>query len=145
MINNFNFKDNTGLKYRGGAEKDEKDLKELLGSKNFEIYKRANGEGTTNLTDQQMEDILDDVGKNEGDHDSLILVISSHGEEGVVFGTDHRKDSIMEIKTNKIVQKFMNKNWAGKPKIILFQACQGDVFDLGVEIEDTYSEGWFDF
>ena len=144
MINNFKFKENTGLKFRGGAEKDEKDLKELLGRKKFEIFKTANGDSTTNLTDQQMEDILDDVGKNEGNHDSLILVISSHGEEGVVFGTDHRKDSIMEIKTNKIVQKFMNKNWAGKPKIVIFQACQGDVFDHGVEIEDSFSEGWFD-
>ena len=126
---------------RYGAEKDEEGLKALLTEKKFEMYQGPTGKGTRNLTDQEMENTLEDVGKNSGNHESLILIISSHGDDGVVYGTDHKKDSALELKINKIVQKFMNKNWAGKPKTIIFQACQGDIFDKGFEIEETVRTG----
>ena len=138
MINNIKFDHEHN---RQGAEKDEEGLKALMWERKFEIYHGPTGKGTTNLTDQEMENTLEDVGKNMGKHESLILVISSHGDDGVVYGTDHKKDSALELKTNKIVQKFMNKNWAGKPKVIIFQACQGEVFDKGFEIEEALKTG----
>ena len=147
MINNFEFEH---LSNRDSAENDTADLKNLFESMKYDIYDPSLASSTVpklpstteNLTFKQMDDVLDDVGRNKGNHSSLILVVSSHGNDGIVCGTDHKKDSALELKINKIVKKFMNKNWAGKPKIIIFQACQGDVVDLGFEIEEEVNQGW---
>ena len=134
MINNIEFKQ---LPYRYGAENDQIVLKSLFESMNYAI------KIVENLTDKNMDDELDDVGENTGEYESLVLIISSHGADGVVCGTDHTKNSALELKINKIVKKFQNKNWAGKPKVIIFQACQGDVVDVGfdLELEEKKNQG----
>ena len=157
MINNVTFDDTNYLSKRDGAEKDKECLKNLFECMNYEFYvpkvpKTSGGQKATDdkfqlpattddLTFKEMDDVLDDVAKKEN-YQSLVVVISSHGNDGVVFGKDHKKDSALELKVSKIVKKFMNESWAGKPKVLIFQACQGDVVDLGYQIKEKTNQGW---
>ena len=52
-----------------------------------------------------------------------ILCVLSHGDEGVVFGSDGRP-----LPVNDIIKELDNDyciNVAGKPKLIIIQACRG--------------------
>lgn len=48
--------------------------------------------------------------------------ILSHGEEGIVYGTDDF------VKIKDITRLFRTRSLAGKPKFFLFQACQGSEY-----------------
>ena len=54
---------------------------------------------------------------------SFILVITTHGDEGSVGGSDGKQVKIMEI-----IDLLSPKNFPamrGKPKIVIIQACAG--------------------
>lgn len=56
-------------------------------------------------------------------HDSSVVVILSHGEEGMIYGTDDRLVAI-----DQILNLFSNSNakeLKGKPKLFIVQACRG--------------------
>ena len=46
-------------------------------------------------------------------------VILSHGDEGVIWGTD------LPVRITELVEPFCEKKLAGKPKLFFFQACRG--------------------
>uniref|UniRef100_A0A8C0H0K8 Caspase-8 n=1 Tax=Chelonoidis abingdonii TaxID=106734 RepID=A0A8C0H0K8_CHEAB len=72
------------------------------------------------------------------DRDCFVCCILSHGDKGIVFGTDGQETSIQELTTS-----FTGMNCpslAGKPKVFFIQACQGDTFQKGVHIETDSSE-----
>lgn len=48
--------------------------------------------------------------------------ILSHGEEGIIYGTDDF------VKIKDITKLFRSRTLAGKPKFFLFQACQGSEY-----------------
>ena len=57
------------------------------------------------------------------DHPSVVLVFMSHGNERGIYGIDSEIVEVEEIK-----EMFSGKNCpqlAGKPKIMIFQACRG--------------------
>lgn len=54
---------------------------------------------------------------------SFVLVITSHGHEGSVVGSDHKYIKIMDL-----INLLSPKNFPamkGKPKIVIIQACSG--------------------
>ncbi|XP_044731076.1 caspase-3-like [Chrysoperla carnea] len=52
----------------------------------------------------------------------LVVVILSHGENGVIFDVNGKP---VEIEMIKLIMK-KNEKLLGKPKILMIQACQGD-------------------
>ena len=74
---------------------------------------------------------------NHTDCDCFVCVILSHGEDGIVFGTDEA----VEIK--QLTDYFKGDECltlVGKPKLFFIQACRGSVTDEGVEIDVTDGE-----
>ncbi|XP_051541735.1 caspase-3-like [Myxocyprinus asiaticus] len=67
--------------------------------------------------------------------DCFVGVISSHGEEGVVFGADG-----CPVKLAKIYSYFGDPSMVGKNKLFLIQACRGNELDGGVETDSSFSE-----
>ncbi|CAJ0926167.1 unnamed protein product [Ranitomeya imitator] len=62
--------------------------------------------------------------------DSVVCFVLSHGDKGIVFGTDGKKVSVKEL-----TDCFNGQNCpslVGKPKVFFIQACQGDQSDTGV-------------
>ena len=70
----------------------------------------------TQLVDQTGRSVYEEL-------EMLVLVLTSHGAEGSVVGSDHR-----HIKLTDIYQLLSPKNFPamrGKPKLIIIQACAG--------------------
>ena len=70
----------------------------------------------TQLVDQTGRSVHEDLGM-------FVLVITSHGAEGTVVGSDHK-----HIKLTDIYQLLSAKNFPamkGKPKLLIIQACAG--------------------
>ncbi|XP_076876033.1 caspase-3-like isoform X2 [Brachyhypopomus gauderio] len=62
----------------------------------------------------------------------FVGVISSHGEEGIVFGADGRP-----VHLGRIYSYFGGVQMAGKNKLFLIQACRGNDLDDGVQMVET--------
>eukprot|EP00112_Aurelia_sp_Birch-Aquarium-sp1_P014869 Seg3242.2 transcript_id=Seg3242.2/GoldUCD/mRNA.D3Y31 product=Caspase-3 protein_id=Seg3242.2/GoldUCD/D3Y31 len=56
--------------------------------------------------------------------------ILSHGQEGVIYGTDGTVD------IRELTGYFRGRNLSGKPKMFLFQACQGSDYMESVDVTD---------
>lgn len=70
--------------------------------------------------------------------DAFVCCILSHGEKGVVFGTDGEPLTI-----NHTVDRFKASNQpalSGKPKVFFIQACQGRQKQGGVLLENLQSD-----
>lgn len=69
--------------------------------------------------------------KDHSECDCFVCVILSHGEEGIVYGTDkavHIKELSDFFKSDRC------PSLAGKPKIFIIQACRGYQTDPGVTV-----------
>lgn len=69
--------------------------------------------------------------------DMAVIVILSHGKDGVVYAADGQS-----INMEYIYEFFNNRNCPllrGKPKFFIVQACRGDRPDQGVDTEGTES------
>ncbi|CAJ1069915.1 caspase-3-like [Xyrichtys novacula] len=64
--------------------------------------------------------------------DCFLAVLSSHGEEGCVFGADGKP-----VQLSKIFSYFDNECMETKAKLFLIQACRGDSLDPGVEVDSA--------
>ena len=78
---------------------------------------------------QEIKDILD---KERGlpehkDSDALVVAILSHGDRGCVYGTDMGRVEIDQI--TEYFDGFNCPTLIGKPKLFIFQACQGGEFN----------------
>jgi len=68
------------------------------------------------------------------DCDCLAMVLLSHGDVGVIYGTDgfmRFEDLVAPLKGSGC------KSLAGKPKLFFIQACRGTVLDEGVDVTDA--------
>ncbi|CAL1534694.1 unnamed protein product [Lymnaea stagnalis] len=95
-----------------------------------------------NLTKCQMEETLLRESKNDySNHDCFILFILSHGDRGVVLGTDantqNRDNNLSIVYIRRLFSE--NKSLLGKPKLFFIQACQGGQLDTGHTIDDEPS------
>ncbi|EHB14056.1 Caspase-3 [Heterocephalus glaber] len=85
------------------------------------------------LTCEEIVELMCNVSKEDhSKRSSFIYVILSHGEEGIIFGTNGSIDL-------KILTKFFSgdlcRNLAEKPKLFIIQACQGTELNCGIETD----------
>ena len=73
---------------------------------------------------KEIEDAVDAFALSlETTDQCAVLVLLSHGREGFIYGSDGNK-----VELCKLFGKLNNKNckkMAGKPKLVIVQACQG--------------------
>nr|WJJ61469.1 caspase 8 [Andrias davidianus] len=70
---------------------------------------------------------------NHKDSDCFVCCILSHGDKGTVWGTDGQ-----EVAIRKLTSYFTGLNCpslVGKPKVFFIQACQGEAYHRGVDLE----------
>ncbi|KAG8520945.1 Caspase-8, partial [Galemys pyrenaicus] len=65
--------------------------------------------------------------------DCFICCILSHGDRGIIYGTDGQEVSICELTSYFTGSKC--PSLVGKPKIFFIQACQGDNYQRGIVVE----------
>lgn len=80
------------------------------------------------------------------DHESkdcFICCILSHGDKGIIYGTDGKEASIRELTSYFTGSKC--PSLAGKPKVFFIQACQGNNFQKAVPVEtDLEKDNYLD-
>lgn len=115
------------LKPRNGTEADCNNLKSTLELLGFEVrsYK--------DLTFKELDSVLEEVsGMDFSDCDCLLIAVLSHGEQNIIYAKN------MSYSTNILYERFTPDHCpslAGKPKLYIIQACQGDKLDGGVDVE----------
>ena len=121
IINNKIFLESSGqhLAPREGTDVDRDALKKLFQKLQFKV------EIHNNITKREIRFITAKMATaDHSNYDAFIFTILTHGEEGLVYGTDGT------ISIRDITSKFKsNASLAGKPKIFFFQACQGMKID----------------
>ncbi|XP_026075988.1 caspase-3-like [Carassius auratus] len=122
-----NFYSDADLKKRNGVKRDTRRLHKILSKLGFSVDIRM---------DLEAHEIYEAF-KAESEKtvkDCFVGIISSHGEEGVVFGADGRA-----VKLAEIYSYFESPSMADKSKLFLIQACRGHGLDGGVEVETDSS------
>ncbi|XP_066506047.1 caspase-3b [Hoplias malabaricus] len=127
IINNKNFHRSTGMSERNGTDVDAGNVLKTFQKLGFK---------TTLKNDQtvaQMEAILTSASKEDHSQSAMfVCVMLSHGDDGVIFGTD----ASMELKDlTKLFQGNKCPSLAGKPKLFFIQACRGAELDPGIETD----------
>merc|ERR1711915_145684 len=122
---------------RPGSEIDVMNLTALFQQLGFEVLVHKN------LTQKQTLLLMEDLAENQvkEEHYMMILCMASHGEEKHMLATY----DCLTIDTEKdVLRKFNNENCPqlrGKPKVFLFQSCQGQEVDYGVEVRGSHAMG----
>ncbi|XP_077397792.1 caspase-1-A-like [Festucalex cinctus] len=128
LIINIKFK---YLKYRHGADKDERNMEKLLRDLGYEVVKYLN------LTAKEMDKAVMEFSEHPrlNDTDSVFVVIMSHGKRDFILGVDWYKDQKAQegqedaFAIDNIFQHLASdkcKALLDKPKIIIIQACRGE-------------------
>lgn len=117
IINNKNFLRSSGMDRfpRNGTDVDRDSLVKLFKMLKFEV------KVYNDRTKAEIRTITKEVATlNHSNYDAFIFCILTHGEEGVIYGTDGT------ISIRDLTAEFKYSiSLAGKPKIFFFQACQG--------------------
>nr|6WI4_A Chain A, Caspase-3 [Porites astreoides]6WI4_B Chain B, Caspase-3 [Porites astreoides] len=126
IINNKDFLRSSGMdRYpRNGTDVDRDALAKLFRALKFDvrIY--------NNQTRAEIRRITKEMAiTNHTPYDAFIFSILTHGEEGVIYGTD----GTMAIKDLTAIFKDCT-TLVGKPKMFFFQACQGHEYMDGVSV-----------
>lgn len=115
-----------GLSQRTGTKIDERKMRNRLEALGFQV------ESYTDFKVSQMKKFLSQMASEDhSDADCFVCVILSHGEEGIVFGTDKAVE-IKELTTYFKGDKC--PGLVGKPKVFIIQACRGYQTDAGVPV-----------
>ncbi|KTG31170.1 hypothetical protein cypCar_00018613 [Cyprinus carpio] len=123
-----NFYPGEDLSKRHGVKRDNQRLHKILSKLGFSVKIRMDIEA-----DEIYEAFKAESKKTV--KDCFVGVISSHGEEGVVFGADGGA-----VKLAEIYSYFRGPSMADKSKLFLIQACRGHGLDEGVEADSSFSE-----
>nr|ANS12220.1 caspase-7 [Ctenopharyngodon idella] len=127
IINNKNFDEKTGMNVRNGTDKDAGELFKCFKSLGFDvsIY--------NDQTCKNMERLLKKVSEEDhSDSSCFACILLSHGEEGMIYGTD----GAIPIKSmTSLFKGDMCKSLVGKPKLFFIQACRGSEFDDGIQTD----------
>lgn len=136
VINNerFSYKLNQqGLGNRTGSSVDETNIRRCLHNLDFGVTVY------TDLTASSMKSVCSKMAAaDHSECDCFVFVILSHGEEGIVYGTD----KTVEIK--ELTDYFRGDvcpTLIGKPKVFFIQACRGYQTDPGVPINVLDAKG----
>ncbi|XP_035179722.1 caspase-3 [Oxyura jamaicensis] len=132
IINNKNFQKDTGLSSRSGTDVDAASVREVFMKLGYKT-KLSN-----DLSCRDIINVLKNV--SEEDHSkrsSFVCVLLSHGEEGLIYGTD----GPLELKVLTSLFRGDNcRSLAGKPKLFFIQACRGTELDSGIEADSGPDE-----
>ncbi|XDV54667.1 hypothetical protein PO909_022904, partial [Leuciscus waleckii] len=122
-----NFYPGVNLSRRSGVKKDTRRLHKILTKLGFSVEIKI---------DSEAKEIYEAF-KAESEKtvkDCFMGIISTHGEEGVVFGADGHA-----VKLSEIYSYFGGPSMVDKSKLFLIQACRGHGLDGGVEVVETDS------
>ncbi|XP_016097211.1 caspase-3-like [Sinocyclocheilus grahami] len=125
-----NFYSGADLNKRNGVKRDSRRLHKILTKLGFSVDIRMDIDANEICEAFKAE-------SKKTVKDCFVGVISSHGEEGVVFGADGRA-----VKLAEIYSYFGGPSMADKSKLFLIQACRGHELDGGAEVEadSSFSE-----
>lgn len=130
IINNVDFEHDM-FPERKGSDYDAYRFKEIFKQLGFSI------ESKRNLTADKMKAIFKQISARcMVKHDSLVVILLSHGTESGIYGTDG-----LEVDMNDILTYFDNRNckqMMGKPKVFIVQACRGRLADYGVRDNQAF-------
>ncbi|KAK2849536.1 hypothetical protein Q5P01_009370 [Channa striata] len=127
IINNKNFHRSTGMSTRNGTDVDADLAKKTFTDLGYDVRV------FTDQTMKQMSKLLSDVSKEDHRQSaSFVCVLLSHGDEGVIYGTDGPEK--FENLT-KYFKGHVCMSLVGKPKLFFIQACRGSQLDVGADIE----------
>uniref|UniRef100_A0A3Q3WZ40 Caspase-3-like n=1 Tax=Mola mola TaxID=94237 RepID=A0A3Q3WZ40_MOLML len=119
------FDPGVSLRRRPGANKDSKRLHKTLSKLGFKV------DIHTDLSSDEIYELF--LTESRRPVDSCFLaVLSSHGDEGCVFGADGKP-----VRLSRIFMYFDNEYMEAKTKLFLIQACRGDALDDGVEVDSA--------
>ncbi|KFV53444.1 Caspase-3, partial [Tyto alba] len=111
---------------RKGAKREAEQLSRILSRLNYKVKVMHN------KTAKEIEDLYQqECCCKHGEY--FVSIISSHGEEGVIFGCDTEP-----VKLTRIFQILSSEKCPALskiPKIFFIQACRGQEFDQGVFVE----------
>ena len=148
--------------YRAGGEVDERKLLELFGILKYQVVflkdlKKDQIDMALRLVSGHKGFNYIQLGKNDkkalealspadnliaAGHDSFVCCIMSHGDDGVVYGTDGKTFDLQNI------YHYLGEceHLKGKPKMIFIQACQGSATAEHNHVEDDgYAKKTADF
>ncbi|KAB1279310.1 Caspase-8 [Camelus dromedarius] len=116
------------IKNRNGTDLDAEALSKTFSDLHFKVVE---------FKDSTAKDIFENLQQYQGldhtDKDCFICCILSHGDKGIVYGSDGQEASIYELTSYFTGSKC--PSLLGKPKIFFIQACQGDKYQKGIAIE----------
>ncbi|XP_026121608.1 caspase-3-like [Carassius auratus] len=127
IVSMENFYSDADLNKRNGVKRDTRRLHKILSKLGFSVHIR------TDIDTNEIYEAFKAESKKTV-KECFVGVISSHGEEGVVFGADGRP-----VKLATIYSYFGSPSMADKSKLFLIQACRGHVLDAGAEVETDSS------
>ncbi|XP_019377451.1 PREDICTED: caspase-3 [Gavialis gangeticus] len=132
IVNNKNFHQDTGMAFRSGTDADAALIRETFITLGYKV--KLNND----LKCEQILTLLKNVAKEDhSKQSSFVCVLLSHGEEGVIFGTD----GPLELKMLTGLFKGQScKTLVGKPKLFFIQACRGTDLDPGIETDSGPEE-----
>ncbi|XP_033502307.1 caspase-3-like [Epinephelus lanceolatus] len=110
---------------RPGAQRDTKRLHRTLSKLGFKVDIHSDLSG-----DEIYELFLKESRRPV--KDCFLAVLSSHGDEGCVFGADGKP-----VQLSRVFTYFDNEYMDKKTKVFLIQACRGSGLDDGVEVDSA--------
>nr|XP_057919790.1 caspase-3b [Doryrhamphus excisus]XP_057919791.1 caspase-3b [Doryrhamphus excisus]XP_057919792.1 caspase-3b [Doryrhamphus excisus] len=132
IINNKNFHRSTNMSTRNGTDVDAAIAMKTFSELGYSI------KVATDQTVKQMTNLI--LSASQEDHSSsasFVCVLLSHGDEGVIFGTDGFEQ------LENLTRPFKGhrcKTLVGKPKLFFIQACRGSALDDGTNYEADSNE-----
>ncbi|XP_035861904.1 caspase-3-like isoform X2 [Sander lucioperca] len=127
IINNKNFHSSTGMSARNGTDVDADAAIKTFSELGYKVNVN------TDQTVAEMKQLLHSASKEDHSKSaSFACVLLSHGDEGVIYGTDGFE------KLEKLAEYFKGdrcKSLVGKPKLFFIQACHGVDLNDGSFIE----------
>ncbi|TDH07901.1 hypothetical protein EPR50_G00111250 [Perca flavescens] len=129
IINNKNFHSSTGMSARKGTDEDATAAKKTFSKLGYKV--NVNNDQTV----AEMKQLLSSASKEDHSKSaSFACVLLSHGNEGVIYGTDGFE------KLEELTKYFKGgrcKSLVGKPKLFFIQACRGAELDDGIETDSV--------
>ncbi|XP_068609412.1 caspase-7 [Brachionichthys hirsutus] len=125
LVSVVQFDHGVRLTGRPGAKRDTKELHRTLSKLGFKV------EIHINLSSNEIYTLFQKESRRPVS-DCFLAVLSSHGEEGHVFGADGEP-----ILLSRIFAYFDNECMEKKAKVFLIQACRGEGLDDGVEVDSA--------
>ena len=133
IVSNEHFDENPTLRDRRGNAKDVESLEELWRFLNFEVIVR------NDLTSYDVYNVMREFSAmDHSNFDCFVCCLLSHGSDGGIYGTDCELVELRDITAQ--FKGTACKSLAHKPKLFFVQACRGQNFDRGVEIESDAVE-----